>query len=397
MSLERSKCAAVAELSAEKALISLIAGYLHGQAVDKDVYRGIGVPALFALSKRWSMEVLTLDALQNQQIFDQEELKAWLERSRRLQVQSMVQQSEAQALKKLFVSHGFHVLPLKGYYMKGMYPKPEHRQMCDLDFLLGAQEMEQARELMEQRGYTTEHFQEGNHDNYRKLPFLYVELHRRLLAEDSPYAPGLGDMLQRAVRCPEGEYEVSWTDYYLFLLVHFAKHVEWAGCGPRSVLDVYLFRRAHGEDLDEAYLHDRLANMGLEDFCRKVEEMAQHWFAPHGEQPTLSESAQEMANEILGSAVYGTRRQVEENLLREHRGAKGSVEQAGLRYLWSCLFLPRKNMEIMYPVLRRHPALLPACWLVRGGRMVFATPARSWKQCRAIWRTVQRMKDKEKR
>lgn len=57
MSLERSKCAAVAELSAEKALISLMAGYLHGQAVDKDVYRDIGVPALFALSKRWSMDL----------------------------------------------------------------------------------------------------------------------------------------------------------------------------------------------------------------------------------------------------------------------------------------------------------------------------------------------------
>ena len=96
--------------------------------------------------------------------------------------------------------------------MKGMYPKPEQRQMCDLDFLLGEQEMEQARALMEGRGYVTEHFQEGNHDNYRKKPFLYVELHRRLLAEDSPYAAGLGDMFQRAVRRPEGEYEMNWSD-----------------------------------------------------------------------------------------------------------------------------------------------------------------------------------------
>lgn len=393
--MERSKCAAVAELSAEKALISLIASYLNGENADREVYRSIGVPALLALSKRWSLEVITLDALEAQHIFDQEELKAWAERRHWLQVQSVVQQGEAQALKKMFVEHGLHVLPLKGYYMKGMYPKPEQRQMCDLDFLLGEQEMEQARTLMEEQGYVTEHFGDGHHDNYRKKPFLYVELHRRLLDEDSPYAPELGDLLQRAVPGPEGEYKVNWSDYYLFLLVHFAKHMEWAGCGPRSVLDVYIFRRAYGDQLDQVYLQQRLSNMGLEKFHCDVEKIAEFWFAPGEKEKTLTDRAREMANEMLGSAVYGTQRQMEENLLREHRGDHGSVEQAGLRYLWRCIFLPRKNMEVMYPILRRHPALLPACWLVRGGRMVFATPGRSIKNCRAIWRTVQRVKKKE--
>lgn len=393
--MERSKCAAVAELSAEKALISLIASYLNGENVDGEVYRSIGVPALLALSKRWSLEVITLDALEAQHIFDQEELKAWAERRQRLQVQSVVQQGEAQALKNLFVDHGLHVLPLKGYYMKGMYPKPEQRQMCDLDFLLGEQEMEQARALMEGRGYVTEHFQEGNHDNYRKKPFLYVELHRRLLAEDSPYAAGLGNMFQRAVQCPEGEYEVNWSDYYLFLLVHFAKHMKYAGSGPRSVLDVYLFRRAHGNQLDEGYLQNKLSAMGLDEFRHDVEEMAQYWFAPSGADKKLSERAQTLANRILGSGVYGTWKEMEENLLEEHRPEQGSAQQAGLRYLWHCIFLPRKNMEGMYPILRRYPALLPACWLVRGGRMVFATPGRSMKNCRTIWRTVQRVKKKE--
>lgn len=385
----------MAAVCAEEALISLIAGYLQGKTLDGEVYRELGVPTLFALSRRWSLEIITLDALQAQQIFPQEELKAWCECRQKLQVQSLVQQSEAQALVKLFVDQGLHVLPLKGYYMKGMYPKPEQRQMCDLDMLLKEPEMDQARTLMEGRGYVTEHFQEGHHDNYRKRPFLYVELHRRLLDEDSPYAPGLGDVFQRAELGPDGAYRLNWNDFYLFMLVHFVKHVEWAGSGPRSVLDVYLFRQAYEDQLDRAYLGRKLKEMGLEAFCGDVEQIAQYWFAPDGGEVALSPSAQTLANEILGSAVYGTRRQVEENLLREHRGDHGSVEQAGLRYLWNCVFLPRKNMEVMYPVLRRHPALLPACWLVRGGRMVFATPARSWAHCRNIWRTVQRVKKKE--
>ena len=385
----------VRKLEQEALLIALIAAYLHGKTLDGEPYRSIGIPALLALSKRWSLEIMALDALEAQQIFHREELKDWTERRQRLQMQSMVQQSEAQGLKKLFVEHGLHVLPLKGYYMKDMYPKPEQRQMCDLDFLLGEGEMEQARTLMEERGYVTEHFQESHHDNYRKSPFLYVELHRRLLAEDSPYAAGLGNMLRRAVRCPEGEYEVSWSDYYLFLLVHFAKHVEWAGCGPRSVLDVYLFKQAHGDQLDQAYLRQRLSDMGLDGFCRDVEQIAEYWFGPCGEEEALTDTAREMAHEMLGSGVYGTRRQVEDNQLRRYGSKKGSVEQAGLCYLWNCIFLPRKNMQVIYPVLRKHPALLPVCWLVRGGRMVFATPTRSWKNCRSIWRTVQRVKEKE--
>lgn len=385
----------MAALSAEEALIPLIAGYLHGKKSDEDIYRDIGVPALFALSRRWSLDTITLDALQAQQIFSQEALQPWTERSQMLKMQSMIQQSQAQALVECFVQQGFHVLPLKGYYMKAVYPKPEHRQMCDLDFLLGAQEMEQVRDVMEQHGYATEHFGEGNHDSYRKKPFLYVELHRRLLAEDSPYAAGLGDMFQCATRGPEGAYHLSWTDFYLFMLVHFAKHMDWAGSGPRSVLDVYLFRRAYGSQLDEEYLCERLSAMGLERFRRDVEEIAQHWFAPRGEEMPLTDSAREMANAILGSAVYGTQREAEEHLLCEYRLDNGSVGQAGIRYLWSCLFPLRKQMEERYPVLRRWPMLLPACWLVRGGRMVFATPGRSWKNFQAIWHTVQRVKEKE--
>lgn len=395
--MERSKCAAVAELSAEKALISLIASYLNGENADGEVYRSIGVSALLALSKRWSLEVITMDALEAQHIFDQEELKAWAERRQRLQVQSVVQQGEAQALKKLFVDHGLHVLPLKGYYMKGMYPKPEQRQMCDLDFLLGEQEMEQARALMEGRGYVTEHFQEGNHDNYRKKPFLYVELHRRLLAEDSPYAAGLGDMFQRAVQCPEGEYEVNWSDYYLFLLVHFSKHMEWAGCGPRSVLDVYIFRRAYGDQLDQVYLQQRLSNMGLEKFRCDVEEIAECWFAPNGKGKDLTEHAQAMANEMLGSAVYGTWQKSMETRLRKEQQEYGNAGRAGLHYLWSRVFLPRRTMEGMYPVLGRWPVLLPACWLLRCGRMMFVTPTRSWKRCSVVWHSVQQVKKKKQK
>lgn len=386
---------AVAAGCVQEALISLLAGYLHGEKLDGEKYREIGVAPLFGLAKRWSLEVLTLDALEAQQVFSQEELRAWRERRDMLGAQSVVQQGEARALVQAFVAQGLHVLPLKGYYMKEMYPRPEQRQMCDLDMLLQEGEMEQARALMEGRGYVNEHFQEGHHDNYRKKPFLYVELHRRLLDEDSPYAQGLGDVFQRAQPGPDGAWRLNWSDFYLFLLVHFVKHVEWAGTGPRSVLDVYLFRQAHEDQLDRGYLHSKLTEMGLETFCADVEQIAQYWFAPDGREMALSPSAQALANEILGSAVYGTRRQVEENLLREHRGDHGSVEQAGLRYLWNCIFLPRKNMEMMYPVLRRHPALLPACWLVRGGRMVFATPARSWAHCRNIWRTVQRVKQKE--
>ena len=135
--------------------------------------------------------------------------------------------------------------------------------------------------------------------------------------------------------------------------------------------------------------------MELCEFRRNVEQIAEYWFAPHEKKMELTDGAQEMANGMLGSAVYGTRWKLEENLINKHRAGLGSVEQAGLRYLWHCIFLPRKNMEVMYPILRRHPALLPACWLVRGGRMVFATPGRSMKNCRTIWRTVQRVKKKE--
>lgn len=90
--------------------------------------------------------------------------------------------------------------------------------------------------------------------------------------------------------------------------------------------------------------------MELCEFRRNVEQIAEYWFAPHEEKMELTDGAQELANGMLGSAVYGTWNEMEENLLEEHRPEQGSAQQAGLRYLWHCIFLPRKNMEGMYPI-----------------------------------------------
>ena len=44
--------------------------------------------------------------------------------------------------------------------------------------------------------------------------------------------------------------------------------------------------------------------MELCEFRRNVEQIAEYWFAPHEKKMELTDGAQEMANGMLGSAVY---------------------------------------------------------------------------------------------
>ena len=104
------------------------------------------------------------------------------ERDRNI-LKCLTQQAERDRIIKALTSNGICTLPLKGCQMQEMYPQPDYRQMADIDILIDGEKTGEARKLLEDMGYVCDSFQKGHHDNYSKLPFMEIEIHRKLLPE----------------------------------------------------------------------------------------------------------------------------------------------------------------------------------------------------------------------
>ena len=143
---------------------------------------------------------------------------------------------------------GIRYLPLKGIILKDCYPMAAMREMSDNDILCDPDRMREVRDIMERLGYFCERYDDYNHDVYAKPPTLEFEMHRSLFPTDGEtagFAAYFADIWDRLVPVSACGYAMTEKDFYCYLLCHAFKHYSHAGTGLRSLLDIFLFLRAH--------------------------------------------------------------------------------------------------------------------------------------------------------
>ena len=280
-------------------------------------------------------------------------------------------------LIKAFEEHRIHCLPLKSCLIKHLYPQPDMRSMADIDILFQDEQTEEVKSLMLGLGFTLKNFG-GNHDVYIKKPFLNIEMHRRLVAENSPYSEYLAKIWQRA-RIEAGYkyvYRLSPEDFYIYLLIHLTKHYINAGTGIRSILDVFLYEKHYGFQMDKKYVGRELENIKLQKFAENIRVLAKAWF-DKGQGSTLHA---EMAQYIFASGVYGIERHGTIASLNKNQGHQiASVGMTKLRYQLKLFFPGLKHMSILYPYLHRLPFLLPFTWALRGLKSLLLKKERTFR------------------
>lgn len=290
---------------------------------------------------------------------------------------------------KNFEENQIHCLPLKGALIKYLYPNPQMRTMADIDILFKDEQTKQVKSLMQKLGYSLENFG-GNHDVYIKKPFLNIEMHRRLVSEDSPYSDYLAKTWDRAR--PENGSKYIWRlspeDFYIYLFIHLTKHYTKGGTGIRSILDIWLYDRYYGTGLDRAYIEDELVLIKLHEFVKNIRGLSKMWFGG-GESCRLYE---EMAGYIFTSGVYGTEKQGIISSINNNQGKDtGPFVVTKLRYRLKLFFPGLKHMSILYPFLYRLPFLLPLTWVLRGLKCVLYKNQRTFM----IIRNVQSVSEKD--
>lgn len=290
---------------------------------------------------------------------------------------------------KILEKHQIYCMPLKGYLIKYLYPQPDMRLMADVDILFRDQQTEEVKNLMLGMGFTLEHFG-GNHDVYVKKPFINIEMHRRLVAEDSPYSEYLNKTWERA-GLEEGSrfiHRLSPEDFYIYLLIHLTKHYSKGGTGIRSILDIWLYEKHYGPQMDRNYIRCELEKINLQDFTQNIRNLGEVWFNK-AESDILYEK---MAEYIFASGVYGSGKHGIIAAINENKDIQQrSVGTMKLKYRLHLFFPGLKHMSILYPILHRLPFLLPFTWVLRGLKCVLFKRERTFK----IIRNVQLVSKKD--
>lgn len=360
----------------------LVSCGIHERTPDKEWIANLDWKVVYAISRLQNLEAITCMALekavqadhvslsdQQRKIFHQ-----WQEAKNKAIRKNLLLNSERARLFAFMEQNKIWHVPLKGALLQYFYPKLGMRQMSDNDIWFDEAGQQQVYDWFVRNGYCVQHFREGNHDVYHKAPVYNFEMHLSLFshkyyakyyAEWNMYYTQMRDklILQEGTSY---EYRFSYEDFYVYLIVHSYKHFKNNGVGLRFLLDDYVCYHKNPRPLDDCYIKRQLEKLGILEFEQEMRELSEKIFAnpERLERSSLSERQKELLEYHLFSSVYGTQTQYYKNKLHQFNQSEKEISgKTKLYYIWTRLFLSRKQMKIWCrinaPVFIKHPWMMP--------------------------------------
>lgn len=347
------------KILAAKYLIELIRSVLEERKPQPKPEK-VSMKQLFLTAKNNNLICMAYDAFR--QIAEPEDadiMKKWQKTSQSCTVMDVVQRSEGNKIFRAFTEQGeIRILPMKGWIMKGFYPRPEYRQMGDLDFLIDRENRKKARDIMCGMGYRfVKNECDDTVDVYKKEPWMYVEIHNHM----TPYKNKTKyEKIWERCEKKDGLYAMNWDDYYMFMLDHLEKHFYSSGCGVRFLLDLFIFMEKKGKELHRDVLEKEFRIRGEENFFEQLEKTALSWF---GKEYHVGDTRMEKL--ILVSGAFGTDSQKYTNRQEKIQKKYKNKKVAKAMYFLTRTFPEYSYMCNIYPFLYKAPVLMPVMWIVR--------------------------------
>lgn len=341
-------------------IVAVVGAVLHERTVPLPP-EGISWKQVYEMAKYQGLESMVFAGVQTRLEKDGKQYQKWESRYARNLIQCFTQEEELDTILRKFCRAGINVILLKGDIIRELYPQKDFRQMADLDILVRDRDRAEAGKILRQLGYQYLPDPYDHQDDYQKPPYMCVELHRSLVQGDCAYKEYGRDIWERVIPVEgrQGCFRMDINDYYVFHLIHFAKHYFAKGSGIRSVLDIYIFLQKYGKELDREYLEEWMKRLGLQEFQRTAEMLAEYWFGRT--KVKLGKAAPDMERKVFFSGTYGSKLSEVLWQAEEYRTKK----YGAAHYIFSRVFMNRKAMAADYPCLKRRPFLLPLCWIHR--------------------------------
>ena len=276
-----------------------------------------------------------------------------------------------------FKIYGIRSLEIQGTKTKLLYPSTEYRTMSDIDIIIDKENLSKAQDILKSLGYRSKIKNNREIEAFR-APNINIELHTEYFYDDTKYYKKLGFPFENFDN-HTGECEVDINTFYLYSIMHLAKHYFSKGAGIRRILDVYLLNKKYADIIDKEYVLEKLKIAGLVEFAKEVSDLADKWFGTETSNNILSD----MEVAVINSGVHGTYTNLINNMIKTDVG-QTQTNGKKLRYILNRLFAKKKMMSSRYPILKKYFFLYPFCWLHRLLKIMFKYPNRLFFEIKAI-------------
>ena len=346
-------------MNVKEALFALLRSEVFDEPLENGVencIRSVDLSALFSLAKRHDVAHLIGSALGKIDGVTATETTKKLKQEHFLAVYRYEQaQYELGEICRILEEEQVEHIPLKGAIIRRYYPEAWMRTSCDIDVFIHKNDLARAIKALEEKlGY--KHTGGCPHDESLYAPSgVHVELHHDLLEEHiaGNATEYLRDVWSYTQTADAFTYKKEMADemFYFYHIVHMAKHFKTGGCGIRAFLDTYILN--HSLQSNQEKRDELLEKGGYLQFERGARELSEVWFSEN-EETALTK---QMEGYVLHGGVYGT---------IDNRIAVDQAKKKSRFHYWlSRIFLPRRQLKLMYPVLEKHKYLTPVFWIVR--------------------------------
>ena len=349
------------EVEVIKALGALVNGSLNSKEINS-LPQGMDFNKLVKIANDQKMQCMLLKPLLRSEELTEEQKKYIKSVCAMSFMKSANQLHDAEILERVLEEAGLKHQLLKGTVLKEAYPQKELRDMSDIDILIDEKELEQVDKVLVNNGFemlkSVQH-----HDIYIKKPYTILEVHR-YLSEDKHLNLSCEYFTANSEnKLKEGKkysYCYSIEYFYIFMIMHMARHFYERGCGIRGLVDIYVYKNKYQNQMDMRYLDSKLKEFHLYDFEAHMSRLTDIWLGD-GE---FNDFYKNLFEYMIDGSVYGK----EENGIWSQFAREKTVEDnafAKFRLKLWYLFPSYQYMANYNEWLRGKPYLLPAAWVYR--------------------------------
>lgn len=271
--------------------------------------------------------------------------------------------SEFENLSRLLSKEGIMHMPVKGWYIKDLYPAAELRTFGDIDVLIRSADREKCDEFLRQKGYIVKNDWEPTFSYIKGSEFY--EFHTNLIDTELSVAPKIAKYFENAwdYALPDAEmrYMLSPEYHFIYVVSHLAKHLYSSGAGIRMYLDIALMLKKYGDAFDFKMIYLELQSIGLGRFYETVISCVNDWFniGISAEVPVTDKKiTDKLLDYTLSSDLFGKTRSHSSADLRKSQKSKSTA-------IFKAIFPDAQALERRYTFAKGKKWLLPAAWAVR--------------------------------
>ena len=166
-----------------------------------------------------------------------------------------------ETLSKEFTVRGIAHMPVKGYYLRKLYPVPELRTFGDIDMLIHREDRQKVHELMLSLGYSVKQNWEPTYSYIKGAE--YYEIHTNLMDGNLDNRADLKAYFDAAWRYAEPDdglrYRPALDFHFIYTVCHLAKHLYGGGAGLRMYLDIALYMKNESARLNMENIEREMA------------------------------------------------------------------------------------------------------------------------------------------